>query len=47
MASAFFVVAANAWMNTPHGFRLVGGRVVDPDPWAAMFTPATGPEPPT
>ncbi|HEX5349642.1 MAG TPA: cytochrome ubiquinol oxidase subunit I [Pseudonocardiaceae bacterium] len=44
VASAFFVVAANAWMNTPRGFRLVGGRVVDPDPWAAMFTPATGPE---
>jgi cytochrome d ubiquinol oxidase subunit I len=31
-------------MNTPRGFRLVDGRVVDPNPWAAMFNPATGPE---
>lgn len=44
VASAFFVVAANAWMNTPRGFRLVAGRVIDPHPWAAMFNPATGPE---
>ncbi|HJT02248.1 MAG TPA: cytochrome ubiquinol oxidase subunit I [Pseudonocardiaceae bacterium] len=44
VASAFFVVAANAWMNTPRGFRLVDGRVADPQPWAAMFNPATGPE---
>jgi cytochrome d ubiquinol oxidase subunit I len=41
VASAFFVVTANAWMNDPQGFRLVGGRVVDPDPVAAMFNPAT------
>ncbi|MEA2614931.1 MAG: cytochrome bd ubiquinol oxidase subunit [Chloroflexota bacterium] len=39
--SAFFVVCANAWMNDPQGFRLVGGRVLDPDPIAAMFNPAT------
>src|SRR6185503_18051553 len=31
-----FVVIANAWMNTPAGFRMVGGRAVDVDPWAAM-----------
>ncbi len=30
VASAFFVVAANAWMNTPRGFRLVNERVVAP-----------------
>jgi cytochrome d ubiquinol oxidase subunit I len=41
VASAFFVVTANAWMNDPQGFRLVGGKVVDPDPIAAMFNPAT------
>jgi cytochrome d ubiquinol oxidase subunit I len=44
VASAFFVVTANAWMNAPRGFRVVDGRVVDPDPWAAMFNPATGPQ---
>jgi cytochrome d ubiquinol oxidase subunit I len=40
-AGAFFVVAANAWMNTPTGFRLVDGEIVDTDPWAAMFNPST------
>jgi cytochrome bd ubiquinol oxidase subunit I len=40
-AGAFFVVAANAWMNTPTGFRVVGGEIVDTDPWAAMFNPST------
>ena len=42
--SAFFVVTANAWMNDPQGFRLVNGKVVDPDPWKAMFNPATAPK---
>ena len=42
--SAFFVVTANAWMNDPQGFRLVNGRVTDPDPWKAMFNAATPPE---
>jgi cytochrome d ubiquinol oxidase subunit I len=37
LASAWFVVTANAWMNQPTGFRLdPSGRVIDPDPWAAM-----------
>ena len=35
--SAVFVIAANAWMNTPEGFSLVNGEVVDVDPWDAMF----------
>jgi cytochrome d ubiquinol oxidase subunit I len=38
---ASFVVAANGWMNTPRGFRLENGEVVDADPWAAMFNPST------
>jgi cytochrome d ubiquinol oxidase subunit I len=38
-ASAFFVVLANAWMNTPAGFRLEGGRPVDVRPFQAMFSP--------
>ncbi len=41
LASAWFVVTANAWMNQPTGFRIENGRVVDPDPVAAMFNPAT------
>jgi cytochrome bd ubiquinol oxidase subunit I len=45
MAGAFFVVAANAWMNNPTGFRLDDqGRVVDAQPWAAMFGPSTWPQ---
>ena len=40
-ASAWFVVTANAWMQVPTGFRLVNGEVVDIDPWAAIFNPAT------
>jgi cytochrome d ubiquinol oxidase subunit I len=41
VASAFFVVTANAWMQQPQGFRLVDGRVVEASPWEAMFNPAT------
>ena len=42
MASAgvvgtFCVVAVNAWMNNPTGFRLVDGEVTDVQPWRAMF----------
>src|SRR6185436_12134621 len=38
--SGIFVVCANAWMNTPVGFRLENGRPVDIDPFGAMFNPA-------
>ena len=31
------VISVNAWMNHPGGFRLVGGKVVDVDPWGALF----------
>ncbi|GAA3585523.1 cytochrome ubiquinol oxidase subunit I [Nonomuraea rosea] len=41
VASAFFVVAANAWMQQPAGFDTEHGRIVSVDPWAAMFNPAT------
>jgi cytochrome d ubiquinol oxidase subunit I len=44
VASAFFVVSANAWMNQPRGFDLVNGKVTGVRPWAAMFNPATPPE---
>jgi cytochrome bd ubiquinol oxidase subunit I len=44
-AGAFFVVAANAWLNNPTGFRLdANGNVVDARPWAAMFGPSTWPQ---
>jgi cytochrome d ubiquinol oxidase subunit I len=32
-----FVIAVNAWMNHPSGFRLEHGRAVDVHPWAALF----------
>ncbi len=40
VVGSFSVVAANAWMNTPSGFRVVDGQVVDVNPLAAMFNPA-------
>ncbi len=40
--SAFFVVMANAWMNTPAGFRIEDGQIVEIDPVAAMFNEAAG-----
>lgn len=40
--SGIFVVTANAWMNTPAGFRIVDGAFVDIDPVAAMLNPAAG-----
>jgi cytochrome d ubiquinol oxidase subunit I len=43
-ASAVFVVIANAWMNTPRGFRMDNGVPVDVDPLAAMATPAAFPQ---
>ncbi len=41
--SGIFVVTANAWMNSPTGFRIVDGKV-DPssiDPIGAMLNPAS------
>ena len=40
-ASAWFVVTANAWMQTPRGFVEVGGRLVQVDPISAMLNPST------
>jgi cytochrome d ubiquinol oxidase subunit I len=42
--SGIFVVIANAWMNTPRGFRLDQGIPVDVHPFQAMMTPAAFPE---
>jgi cytochrome d ubiquinol oxidase subunit I len=32
-----YVIAVNAWMNHPSGFRVEGGRVVDVNPVTALF----------
>ena len=37
VASAFFVISANSWMNNPAGFTWNGGNPTDIDPLAAMF----------
>jgi cytochrome d ubiquinol oxidase subunit I len=39
VASASFVVTANAWMNAPRGFTMRDGVVIDVDPIAAMTGP--------
>jgi len=45
MAGAFFVIAANAWMNNPTGFDLdPSGKVINTDPVGAMFGPSTWPQ---
>jgi cytochrome d ubiquinol oxidase subunit I len=36
----FFILAVNAWMNSPEGFRLVAGQVTDVRPLDALFTAA-------
>jgi cytochrome d ubiquinol oxidase subunit I len=41
VAGAFFVVAANGWMNTPTGFEIRNGEIVNVNPWAGMFNPST------
>ncbi len=40
LASGIFVVAANAWMNSPAGFDYVDGRYLNIDPVKAMFNDA-------
>jgi cytochrome d ubiquinol oxidase subunit I len=34
---SWMVIAVNAWMNHPGGFRLVNGQAVDINPWKALF----------
>lgn len=41
MASAWFIVSANSWMNTPAGFVIKNGKVVDINPLQAVFNPST------
>jgi cytochrome d ubiquinol oxidase subunit I len=37
ITSGVFVVTANAWMNTPAGFKITDGKFADIDPMAAML----------
>ncbi len=36
-AGSFNVIAVNGWMNSPDGFDVVNGKVVNPRPWDALF----------
>jgi cytochrome d ubiquinol oxidase subunit I len=38
--SAWFIISANSWMNTPAGFVIRQGKIVDVRPWQAMFNPS-------
>jgi cytochrome d ubiquinol oxidase subunit I len=41
LVSAWFVVSANSWMNTPVGFQIVHGKVTGINPLEAMLNPST------
>ena len=41
--SAFWIIVANSWMQTPVGYEVVGGRAELTDFWAAVFNPSTLP----
>lgn len=41
--SAFWIIVANSWMQTPAGFRVTGGRAELTDFWAAVFNASTVP----
>jgi cytochrome bd ubiquinol oxidase subunit I len=37
ISGSTFVIAVNAWMNHPGGFRIENGKAVDVHPWSALF----------
>jgi cytochrome d ubiquinol oxidase subunit I len=39
--SAFWIVVANSWQQTPAGFQIANGRAELVDFWAAVFNPST------
>jgi len=41
--SAFWIIVANSWMQTPAGYRFVNGRAELTDFWSAVFNPSTVP----
>jgi cytochrome d ubiquinol oxidase subunit I len=40
MFSAFWILAANSWMQTPAGFAVVDGKFAVTNWWQAVFTPS-------
>jgi len=45
LLGAFGILAANAWMHSPRGFRLnAAGEPTDVDVWRVLFTPMLGPQ---
>ncbi len=41
--SAFWIIVANSWMQTPAGYQVIAGRAELTDFWAAVFNPSTLP----
>lgn len=41
LASAWFIVSANSWMNTPAGFVIKNGQITGINPLQAIFNPST------
>ncbi len=41
--SAFWIIVANSWMQTPDGFEVSGGRAIITDFYNAVFNPSTMP----
>jgi cytochrome d ubiquinol oxidase subunit I len=41
--SAFWIIVANSWQQTPAGYHIVGGRAELTSFWAAVFNPSTVP----
>ena len=41
--SAFWIIVANSWMQTPTGFHIVAGRAELTNFWLAVFNPSTIP----
>lgn len=39
--SGLWIIIANSWMQTPAGFKMVNGKAVLTDFWAAAFNPST------
>ncbi|WP_347252038.1 cytochrome ubiquinol oxidase subunit I [Legionella sp.] len=38
--SAFWILAANSWMQTPHGYEVINGKYVVADWWRVVFNPS-------
>ncbi|WP_337240157.1 cytochrome ubiquinol oxidase subunit I, partial [Proteus faecis] len=40
LISAFWILSANSWMQTPAGFTIENGRAVATDWWQVIFNPS-------